>query len=241
MTSLATQLGLGQRELVALVGGGGKSTILFELGRSLAADGRRVILTTTTKMSRDQAMSAPTICWLADELADSFGKPGPVMLLTGADDRKATGPRPEVIDGLFANTDVDYIVVEADGARGRPLKAPGPHEPVVPVSSTVVVIVLGIDAVGGRLDDVVHRAAVAERFTGLPGHHILTAADCVAVLSHPDGLLRSCPDPARVVVAITKVGTVEQTVAAHQIRSSLLEADRIDSVILVGESGTVAG
>ena len=238
MTSLATQLGLGQRELVALVGGGGKSTILFELGRSLAADGRRVILTTTTKMSRDQAMSAPTICWLADELADSFGKPGPVMLLTGADDRKATGPRPEVIDGLFANTDVDYIIVEADGARGRPLKAPGPHEPVVPVSSTVVVIVFGIDAVGGRVADVVHRVEVAERFTGLLGHGILTPADCVKIVTHPEGVLRACPARARVVVAVTKVGTDAQVAAAEEIETRLLEVDRINDVLLIRNDRT---
>ncbi|MBT5139701.1 MAG: hypothetical protein HOM37_11665, partial [Acidimicrobiaceae bacterium] len=55
---LAEALKLGPNELVALVGGGGKTTALFALGRQL--DGS-VVLTTTTKMGRGRSGGRQTV------------------------------------------------------------------------------------------------------------------------------------------------------------------------------------
>lgn len=236
MTPLADQLGLGDRELVSLVGGGGKTTLLFELGEELVADGRRVVLTTTTKMSREQAMLAPSVCWSVSEVEAALGEPGPVLLVAGADDKKVFGLAPEVVDRLYETSDVDYIIVEADGSRGMPLKAPGPNEPVVPSLSTTVVVVVGIDAVGQRLDAVAHRLEVASRFTGLTPGSVVTPRDCVDILMHPDGALRACPPAARVVVAITKVSTDYHHDAANEMKRLLRDFDRIDTTTLVPPS-----
>ena len=100
MTVLANLLGLADRELISLVGGGGKSTMLFSLGDELSSAGNRVILTTTTKMGRDQTVVVEKVCWSADTdcVTDSLDQPGPVMLVAGGDDHKVTGPPPEVVD-----------------------------------------------------------------------------------------------------------------------------------------------
>jgi len=233
MTPLANQLGLGARELVSLVGGGGKTTMLFALGNGLAAQGRRVVLTTTTKMSHDQAMSAPTVCWSASEARAALGEPGPLMLVAHIDDQKTSGPPPEVVDNLFETSEADYIVVEADGSRGRPLKAPGPTEPIVPSLSTTVVVLVGIDAVGGRLDAVAHRVDVAREFTGLAPDSVVTPRNCVDILMHPKGVLRVCPPAARVVVAITKVSTEADIEAADEMERLLLDYPRVDKVIVI--------
>lgn len=236
MTALRALLDLGGRELVSLVGGGGKSTMLFGLGDELAADGRRVILTTTTKMGRDQAMVAPTVCWDADTqcAVDALSQPGPVMVVTGGDDHKVTGPSPEVVDRLFTESDADYIIVEADGSRRRPLKAPAAHEPVVPSASTTVAILMGMDAVGRPLADVTHRVEEAMRFTGLPADHVLTPADCATILTHPDGALRVCPQTARVIVTLTKVLTPADIDAAAEVERLLIAHERIDSCVQIG-------
>lgn len=232
MTAYRQLLGLDHRELVSLVGGGGKSTLLFGLGNELAAHGERVILTTTTKMGREQAMAAPTICWEADIdcAVDALDKRGPVMLVTGGDDHKVTGPPPQVVDRLYQESGADYIIVEADGSRGRPLKAPGPHEPVIPASTTTVVILVGVDSVGSPLAEAAHRVERAVALSGLPPHHELTAADCARILTHPDGLLGTCPHQARVVVAITKVGEPEK-VAAASLAEQLRRHPRITKVV----------
>lgn len=235
MTSLAEQLGLGDRELVALVGGGGKSTVLLRLGNELAAVGNRVILTTTTKMGRNQMADLANICWSADAecLTDSLGKPGPVMLLTDGDDHKVTGPPPELVDRLFVESGAEYIIVEADGSHGRPLKAPASHEPVVPSMSTTVVILMGMDAVGRRLDDATHRVEEAMRFAGLDTDHILTPANCAAIVAHPDGALRVCPPHSRVVVALTKITTRSDLLAAREIEHALKSGTRVDQCVQI--------
>ncbi len=227
--SLRTLLGLGDRELIALVGGGGKSTLMFALGNELAGAGNRVILTTTTKMGREQADSAPTVCWSADTecAVAALDQKSPVMLVTAGDSHKVTGPPPELVDRLFAAPDADYVIVEADGSRGKPLKAPAAHEPVVPTKSTVVVILMGIDAVGRPLENVAHRVAEAQRFSGRDLDHRMAPDDCATVLLHPDGALRRCPAGSRVIIAITKVRTEADRQAANQL-ATIITGQRPD-------------
>jgi probable selenium-dependent hydroxylase accessory protein YqeC len=231
VTSLSDLLGLGSRELVAIVGGGGKSTLLFGLGNELAATGRRVVLTTTTKMGRYQITDLSNVCWSADTgcVIDALDTPGPVMLLTDGDDHKVTGPSPEAVDHLFAAAAADYIIVEADGSHGRPLKAPASHEPVVPSATTTVVILMGIDAVGRRLDEATHRVEEAMRFTGLAPDHILTPGDCATILTHPEGALRVCPSNSRVVVGLTKVGSAADIRASAEMLAATDIANRVGS------------
>ncbi|MDJ0923651.1 MAG: selenium cofactor biosynthesis protein YqeC [Acidimicrobiia bacterium] len=226
MTAFSALLGLDERELISLVGGGGKSTVLFGLGSELAAAGRRVILTTTTKMGREQAMLARTICWSADTRSanEALDKPGPVMLLTAGDDHKVTGPAPEVVDRLFREAGADFVIVEADGSWQRPLKAPAAHEPVVPSTTTTVLILMGAGAVGRPLNEVTHRVEEAVRFTSLPPDHILTVEDCARILVHPDGALRVCPPQSRVLVAVSRIRTTEHVASAKRL-SQLLEAE----------------
>ncbi len=229
--SLSELLELGDRELISLVGGGGKSTLLFALGDELAAAGKRVLLTTTTKMGRNQTDGGPTLCRSLDCVTAALDENSPVMLVTGGDEHKVTGPPPEALDELFASADIDYIIVEADGSRGRPLKAPASYEPVVPAGSTTVVILMGIDAVGRPLAEAAHRVTQAQRFTALEADHVMTAEDCVDVLLHPEGALRECPTQARVVVAVTKVRTRKDRVTAQQICAAV--TDRQPGVLAV--------
>jgi molybdenum cofactor cytidylyltransferase len=233
VTSLRHILRLGDHELVSLIGGGGKSTLLFALGNELAAGGGKVILTTTTKMGREQALAAPSICWSADMscAVDALAGEGPVMLVTGGDDHKVTGPPPDVVDRLFTQSGADYVVVEADGSRGKPLKAPAAHEPVVPSMTTTVVALMGVDAIGKTLAEATHRIEQAVAFSGLVPRHVLTIADCAHILTHPNGLLRACPETARIVVGITKVGRAEHAVAA-QLRDQLIDHPRVSDVVM---------
>lgn len=230
--SIAARLGLADRELVALVGAGGKSTLLLSLGEELAAAGRRVILTTTTKLGSDQAALVPTVCRSAEAavVAAALGKPGPVMVVTGGDDHKATGPSPEMVDRLYATVPVDYILVEADGARRRPCKAPAAHEPVIPAAATLVVVVIGADAVGGVIAEVCHRPELVAAVTGRGLGDRLDAAACATLLGHPAGGLRRVPPGARVAVTITKVGGV-RLAAAADVANRLAGHPRIERVV----------
>jgi molybdenum cofactor cytidylyltransferase len=228
-------LGLGKRELVAFTGAGGKSTLMLGLADELAGMGSRILVTTTTKMGRDQLTDVPAVCESEDleAVAASLALHPFVALITGGDDHKATGPSPEIVDGLFRAAPLEYLLVEADGAHGRSLKAPASHEPVIPSAATAVVILFGLDAVGGRIAEVAHRPAQAARLTGLEGNDRLTIEHCVAVLTHPEGGLKGVPPAARVVVALTKAGEAGGDPVAIRIAQKLGYCQRISDVVVV--------
>lgn len=232
--SLAELLQLGDHELVSVVGGGGKSTLLFALGDELAAAGHGVVLTTTTKMGREQTDGAATVCWSADpkRVVAAIKEASPVMVVTGGDDHKVTGPEPDVVDRLFAESGAAYVIVEADGSRGRPLKAPAPHEPVIPEATTLVVILMGIESVGAPLRDVSHRVEQAVAFTGLSPDDRLSAADCARIITHPEGTMRSVPAGARVVVGLTKVGARADRTTG-ELQTLLTAHPRISQVVVI--------
>lgn len=234
MSPYREMLGLGDRELVSLIGGGGKSTLLFALGAELAGQGSRVLLTTTTKMGWTETEGVLTLDWSgnAERITDALAASSPVLLVNTNAAHKVTGPSADEVDRLFAHSGADYIIVEADGSRGRPLKAPAAHEPVVPSATTTVVVLVGVDAIGRPLAEVAHRTEQAVAFSGLLPHHVLTAADCAHILTHPAGLLRACPGTARVVAAITKVGDAELATAA-ELQHALAVEPRISDVVLL--------
>ena len=236
--TLAATLGLKERELIALVGGGGKSTLLFALGAELAGAGSNVILTTTTKMGRFQIAANHRVCLTADPecFHSAWAAGDPALLLTGGDEHKVTGPTPEAVDDLFFLPAVDYIVVEADGSHGMPLKAPAPYEPVIPEASTLVVILLGIDAVGRPLADVVHRLAEARQLSGLSPDHLMTPEDCAGILLHSDGLLGRSPSSARTTIALTKVATSEEAAAAARIADMVADRHPDVATLVFGSS-----
>ncbi len=230
---LAERFDLGDHELVAFVGAGGKSTLLLRLGAELVAGGRRVILTTTTKLGLDQVTG--TVCRSSDpvEVEACFASPGPVFVVSTEDGRKVTDPSLEDVDRLFAESTADQVLVEADGARGRSIKAPDVHEPVIPTTATLVVVVASLNAIGLPLAGVAHRPELVSALTGLDLTAPVGPEHVAALLAHPQGGLKGVPDQARVVVALTggKPGGREET--ARLIRRRLARVPRISEVTLI--------
>jgi len=232
---LHERIGLRGRELVAIVGAGGKSTILFTLGRELSARGERVILTTTTMMADDQ-VDEP-ICWSADPgEVDAVLEAGtPLFVVTGRAPGKVTGPSTEAVDRLFTESGADHMIVEADGARSMLIKAPAAHEPAIPPRSTTVVVVMAADAIGRPVREVAHRPDRVAGITGLEEQELMTVDAVATLLLHPDGGLKNVPNGARVVVAVTRVTASNET-AAVQVASLLTDDSAVDRAILIASS-----
>ena len=237
--------GLGSSELVAISGGGGKSSLMFALAKALSG---RVIMTTTTRIFTAQTKLADAVFIVpkgqtsdggligesgqVSELGALLARHGNCLVIGELVGEKAAGVPPELPGRLLARADVDYVLVEADGSRMRPCKAPAGHEPVVPTETTVLVPVAGIDAVGGRLVDVAHRPEQVAVLTGLRPDDEITTSALAALMSHPDGGLKGAPGEARVVPLLNKVTTSEQSLAAGEVARLLLKNERIDSVVI---------
>lgn len=229
---LVDRLGLGSRELVAIVGAGGKSTILARIGRELAASGAAVIVTTTTKMGADQATEPSVFSSDPVVIVDAV-EPGTSLFVAAArDHEKVTGLAPEIVTAIHAASRVDAVVVEADGARSRLIKAPAPHEPVVPVGSTTVIVVASLAALGRPIDEVSHRPERVSRIVGATPSQVLTPHHMIDVLTHADGGLSRVADTTRVVMALV-APTEEDAMAADAVRDALEAHPRVERVVVV--------
>lgn len=204
--------GPGSHELVAVVGGGGKTTIAHHLAHHLSG---RCVLTTTTKMGYDQHGGRPVLVSPTDAQVAAID--GLTVVWRAIDEPVALGVDPGQCDRWFGL--VDHLVVEADGARRRPFKAPAPYEPVVPSASTLVVSVIGADALGAPIDTVCHRAPRVAALAGCEPDQTLTPERAARVLTHPDGYRASVPAGARLVLVVTKVSPERQSLAHRLARA----------------------
>jgi probable selenium-dependent hydroxylase accessory protein YqeC len=227
----AEAFSIGQREVISLVGAGGKTTLLYALGRELSALRSGIILTTTTKIFEPepspyflQFLSRELTAvktWMAEHLHRH-----PCLLIAGGrlPDGKLAGIPPEWVETLLSVEGVSAIITEADGAAGRPLKAPREGEPVMPDNTTLLVPVMGIDGMGRPLDETtVFRSAIASRLLDLPIGSTVTEEVVARLMME---LIKQGPAGARVVPLINKVDIPGGRERAEVLARHILSLDR---------------
>jgi probable selenium-dependent hydroxylase accessory protein YqeC len=240
--NLIEALALQAREHIALVGGGGKTTLMFALAEELRRNGKRVITSTTTKVWHREALQYEKVLLVEDE-ADWKNKAKEALSWEGLvfvgkailDSGKVEGISPSVADEIFYDSKAQYVVVEADGSAGHPLKAPAEHEPVISSSVTMVVAMMGLEAMSARLDEATaFRVEQVRKVTGLESGSILTPKALTSVFLHPAGLFKGTPDRARRVVFLNKGDLIEEDRKAEELADILVvdPANKIDRVIL---------
>ena len=150
-----------QPGVTAVIGSGGKTTLLRTLGEELSAAGHRVLLCSTTKIfpfADVETLVSP----MEEQLRSAFQSRH--LLCAGApvgNTGKLTAP--DIPMGDLARL-ADYVLVEADGSAGRPLKAHADHEPVIPPEANQTVCLVGVSGFGLPVSEAAHRP---ERFAAL--------------------------------------------------------------------------
>ena len=227
-------------DLVALVGGGGKSSLLFGLGRLWPG---HAVLTTTTRISRTQTALAPAVLGLAEQhlLAEQLARFGSCLVVGEPAGDKVLGVPAQWPGRWLARADVDLVVVEADGSRGLPVKAPAGHEPVLPSGMTLVIAVMGIDALQGSIRAVAHRPEQVARLTGLHADEFLSPAAAATLLTHPAGGLKDVPAGSRFAVCLNKVETPAQAQLAQETAALLLAQPRVARVVITALQQRLSG
>lgn len=233
--TLAAALGVVAGDVVAFVGGGGKTTAMLRLADEIAAAGGRVVSTATTRLAAAEVRLAPahvrTVAALPAALATSRH-----VLLTGALDAapgKAPGVPPDVLCAL--RLPLAALLVEADGSRQLPFKAPAAHEPLIPACSTLVVPVVGIDAVGKPLTaEHVHRPEFVSR---IHAGSTVTPEMIAAVVTHPLGGCKNVPAGARVVLLVNNVDSDDRRRLAREVATRALATGKIAAAVLAALRG----
>jgi len=244
MNSLKEALDIHPKDVISIVGAGGKTTLMFALSRELTMHEKVVITTTTTKIFPPSSFDTPylLISQEENEIVDFILKKAGALghitvaskILVGSG--KLQGINPLLISRLITLSPVNYIIIEADGASKRPLKAPNPeYEPVLPPCTTLVIPMVGIDALGCELSEkYVFRSEIASRLTGISLGGTVSADAIVNLILHPSGMTRGSPADARIIPFINKMDLNADRSMARNIGSKILKANhpRIDRVVL---------
>jgi probable selenium-dependent hydroxylase accessory protein YqeC len=228
--------------ILAFVGAGGKTSGLYALAGELAARGARVLVTTTTMMydpAREGGrrldgvelldLLAPEADRASSSAVDSLehalarigsrAASGRVLLVASgalAAEGKIRGIGPDLPARLALS--FDYVLVEADGSRRLPVKAPGQAEPVMPLSTDLVLGFIGLDCLGTPIAvGTVHRHELFARLVGAAPGESITAAHLAGLAGAEDGLFKASPPSARRIVVLNK--------------ADLLPAGRLDAIL----------
>jgi molybdenum cofactor cytidylyltransferase len=257
MTHLREALGVGRGDVVSFVGAGGKTTTAMRLMVELAEAKRSVVFTTTTKilepvLAGDERLilseQPDTILKLVPELLARRLKvflavqrleetdpalhkdpdyPFPVRA------NKLQGIAPEMVDRLAAALAELVILNEADGAKHRSLKAPAAHEPVVPVSTTLLVPMASLHVLGKPLSSKhVFRPERVAALSGTALGEMVTVDTVAAVLTHPQGGLKGVPPQARVVPILNQWEGKTASEEAREMAELVLRHERIQRMVV---------
>ncbi|MCC6301152.1 MAG: putative selenium-dependent hydroxylase accessory protein YqeC [Anaerolineales bacterium] len=231
--TLAQALRMDDTNCLAFIGSGGKTTALFQLARQLKPP---VIVTAASHLgtwqlsAADKHLVMKSSAALSELEKDLRG----VVLITGAIEGDRTKP---VSDDLLASIHEFCLVrsipllIEADGARQKPLKGWAEHEPPIPEFAKHVVQMVGMNGLDKPLtDEYVHRPEIFSKLSGSKVGEIINAEAITKVLLHLDGARRNFPQGARRTVLLNQADTPELQATARGMAQSLLS--RFDSVII---------
>lgn len=218
--------------IVSLVGAGGKTTLLFRLAQELALEGQRVLVTTTTHMCRPNpgqvaaVLLSPDPEEILEEARALGGMPGALYAASHeeGEEGKLVGLSPERVERIWDGGAFGWILVEADGAARRPLKAPASHEPVIPKRSRWVVGLVGLDALGRPLGDTwVFRWKEYGRLCGLEAGEAVTAKSVARLALHPQGLFKGAPREALRVLWLNKADLPGRAEEAKRVARAIMQ------------------
>ena len=156
--------------IIAIVGSGGKTTLLKKLVAQYRAQGKTVFATTTTHMfiEEDTLLTDD-----AHTILQALVEKGYVM--AGIPDGiKFKALSQETYAAVCAQADV--VLVEADGSKRLPLKFPNDTEPVIPDNAEEIIVVCGLNALGQKAGDVCHRLELVKSCLGIGDDTIITPA-----------------------------------------------------------------
>lgn len=202
-------LRVANHEAVAIVGAGGKTSLMFALAEAAP---KPVCLTTTTKLAREECQGDFNHSLFSEfeiDPAASLDR-AKINLITNPLDssgQKWMGLSHSQAEQLIVYCKSSNILclIEADGTRHLSLKAPAAWEPVIPDQVDLVIVVVGLSVIGKPLNaETVFRPELFSNLTGLPIGTPIQLDHIVSMLNHPQGGLQGIPQKSRAAVVFNQ-------------------------------------
>lgn len=210
-SALVRNLALGDKELITLVGAGGKTTLMYALAKELLSRNYKIVTTTSTKIYSPEPAQSPALilggveCF--PEIEKALNRYGHITWAAGrAAGNKLAGVPLPALSALWSSGLADFMIVEADGSAQRPVKAPNAHEPVVPEETTLFLSVVGLSALNKPLNkEHAFRPEIIGRLTGIPLNAPMTIEGIARLMVHPEGGLKGFSPGMRAVIILNQV------------------------------------
>ncbi len=237
MPPLSSLIRLPAKPLLSIVGAGGKTTTMYTLAAELAAQGKRVITTTTTNIyiprsdETDTLVVAAETSTLREMVNAAWGRHRRVTVagkVIGSG--KLSGVQLDQPYALLQKGGADVVIVEADGARHSMIKAPAEYEPVVPAQTNVALIVMSAEAINQPLSvEIAHRPERIAALLGINQGDILTPVLIARLMAHELGGLKNIPIQAAIYLLLTGV-TVSKLAVVADLASLVQGMGRVTGV-----------
>lgn len=202
--------------IITLIGGGGKTSLMFLWARCLREQGFAVVTTTTTKMCNEsppgfRITPAASLAAARVALQEAAAE---IPLLIGdyiGAEKKLAGIPADWVDSMGRDFPATFFLVEGDGSAGRSLKAHLPHEPVVPAATALLTPVIGHDALGKPLNArYVHRPELFAEMVGMNPGEPINPDVILKILFGSKGYLAKAPKAAAIIPFLNKLDTMAQ-------------------------------
>ena len=244
MSLLCDLIDLPTSPLIAIVGAGGKTTTMFTLASELAQRGKRVITTTTTQIFYPEpsetdalivATETPELLKSIDEAWQQYHRITVAGTVLRTD--KLAGLQPEQPYELLMKSGADIVIVEADGARHRVIKAPAEYEPVIPLQTNVALLMMSAEAINQPLSaEIAHRPEQVATVTGINVGDVLSPAVIARLITSEQGALKHIPKTASVYLLITHASVFHKE-TIRELASLVLSSSRLTGVLSSEQPG----
>ncbi|PSW17681.1 putative selenium-dependent hydroxylase accessory protein YqeC [Photobacterium sanctipauli] len=249
--------------VISLVGGGGKTTTAFWLAHFFKNWGHRVCVTTTTKMYLPELHQSDYIIhfdYLAsvNSINDShsenekttsslaqdsfiFSDPSITFCHRGVIKSKESQNKIKVSGLTFNELSIlknegnfTVLIIESDGARAMPIKAPLRHEPCIPNDSDMVIGVTGAEAINTpATPNSVHRWSAFSAITQCQQGDVINHRVLNKLISHPSGMFKNAPAHAIKIWLINKLDLHHDTQLLNATAESVIEQNHhLDAIWL---------
>ena len=212
--------GFAHHRTISVVGGGGKTTVIRKIMNECRNEGIPCAVSTTTHIQKYD-----TEYFLGVSSVEMFRrimlKYGVVWMGKETTDKKLTAFPDTYIKEI--SNEPGMLLLEADGAKRLPVKAPAEHEPVICAQTDIVLNVYGMSAVGKKLKDGCFRVKEMEQILGKTEEDILYPEDIVTLAVSQRAGRKCVADDMEYQVILNQVDTEEQKEMAVKIAEAIVK------------------
>lgn len=213
-------LGIKIGDIITVVGAGGKTTLMFTLGEELRKD-NKVLITTTTRIYMPETHQFDFVEINPNGFSKEVSKKGIYIYGESLDDEnKIKGLKLECLEKQLHK--FDYVLIEGDGSKKKPIKGWRENEPVISIKTTKTIGVLSIEVIGKEINEEnVHRVDRFLDITNSNMNDIINLDKVISLIFHEKGLFKD--SKGEKILFINKVESHTDKLIAEKLKEKIRE------------------